>query len=218
MSYDFFVDFRIEEKEDVDELTSCSGKYIEVKEPMARILLLNTTFATNEELIVYAKVGEKNTPAGLKAIIHSNGNYNDSMVCKLSMLDFLKINYSIDISNLPKGSWLLEFQLTLKHPFISRDDIPFYIIENPMRKDKVFGIPVTSAMAWKGNLRWTMMKVHLEPKVNNPEDFANVRYQHTLLFGTEKGMEEMANGWTKYLDEICPRAKAIYRNKVMYGL
>jgi CRISPR-associated protein Cmr2 len=213
MSYDFYVDFQIKNKQDVDNLTQGSGRFAEIKDVLSRVMLLNTVFA-RENLKDYAKVGGRNSPMSLKALIHSNGNYNDYLKCKLSEFNLLGINMPVEISDLPKGSWVLEFPITLKKPSISRDDVPLYIIENPVRKDKVFGVPFISAMAWKGNLRWTMMKIHLEPKANNPEEFAEIRYQHTLLFGTEKGMEEVAKGWTKYLDELCPDARESYRTKL----
>ena len=143
--------------------------------------------------------------------IGSNGNYDDYLQCKLSELDLLGINSPVDLSSLPKGSWVLEFPITLAKPFISKDDIPFYIIENPVRKDRVFGVPFVSAMAWKGNLRWTMMKVFLEPNASNPDEFAQIRFRYTLLFGTEKGWEETI-GWTKYLDKLCREAKEKYEN------
>jgi CRISPR-associated protein Cmr2 len=232
MSYDFFIDFQIERenpaksKKEIDELTTGSGKYAEVKDILSRINLLTTVYGVKCKLPdkknrlnkidpeVYAKVGEGDSPSGLKALIHSNGNYNDYIAYKLSELNLLGINISPDISSLPEGSWLIEFPITIAKPFISKDDVPLYIIENPVRKDKVFAIPFTSAMAWKGNLRWTMMKVHLEPIVDEPEKFAETRFQHTLLFGTEKGMEEKAKGWTKYLDELCPSAKELYQIKL----
>ena len=227
MIYDFYVNFHIQEKNDVDNLVSGSGKYSEVTDVFSRIMLLITSFGVKENFPdrrdrpnkikpdVYAKVGEREYSSGLKSLIHSNGNYNDQLqCCKLSELNLLGINSSPDISTLPKGSFIIEFPITLAKPFISRDDTPLYIIENPIRKDKVFGIPFTSAMSWKGNLRWTMMKIYLEPKANDPEKFVKVRFWHTLLFGTEKGMEEMAKGWTKYLDELCPNVKDIYRNKL----
>lgn len=227
MSYDFFVDFRIKSKQDADNLTSGSGRYAEITDVLSRIMLLNTAFGLKSKFPdrrdrpdridpeVYAKVGEGDYPSGLKALIHSNGNYNDYIGFKLSEINSLGINLSPDISALPEGSWIIEFPLTLAKPFISKDDIPLYIIENPVRKDKVFGVPFTSAMAWKGNLRWTMMKIFLEPEANNPDRFAEGRLRHTLLFGTEKGMmQETAKGWTKYLDELCPKAKESYRTKL----
>jgi len=213
MIYDFYASFQIENREDINSLTTGSGKYAEIRDVLSRIILLMTAFKT-ENLKDYAKAGEGNYPMGLKALIHSNGNYNDYLQYKLSELSLLGINSPVDLSSIPKGSWILEFPITLAKPFISKDDIPFYIIENPVRKDRVFGVPFTSAMAWKGNLRWTMMKVHLEPKANNPDEFAEIRFKHTLLFGTEKGMEDEAKGWTEYLDNLCPRAKEKYRNKL----
>jgi CRISPR-associated protein Cmr2 len=213
MSHDFYVDFRIQSKEDIGQLTSGSRKYGELTDVLSRIMALLSAFE-KEEFRNYAKAGDRNKPSGLKSLIHSNGNYNDQLRYKLSEVKLLGIDSSIDISELPHGSWIIEFPIILKKPFISKDDVPLYIIENPVRKDKVFGVPFTSSMAWKGSLRWTMMKSHLEPVVNDPSKFAEIRYQHTLLFGTEKGMEEMAKGWTKYLDDLCPNAKEAYRSKL----
>jgi CRISPR-associated protein Cmr2 len=211
MIYDFYASFQIENKEDIDNLTNGSEKYSDVRDVLSRTILLVSAYKI-ENLKDYAKVGERNNPMGLKALIHSNGNYNDYLQCKLSELSLLGINSPVDLSSLPKGSWVLEFPITLAKPFISKDDIPFYIIENPVKKDKVFGVPFISAMAWKGNLRWTMMKVFLEPTADNPDKFTQIRFRHTFLFGTEKGWEEKSKGWAKYLDSLCPNAKERYEN------
>ncbi|RLG20787.1 CRISPR-associated protein [Candidatus Micrarchaeota archaeon] len=231
MIYDFYASFQIEtenlakSKKEIDELTTGSGKYSEISVVLTRIMLLTTVFAIEGKLPdrkdrpnridpdVYAKVGEGEYPTGLKALIHSNENYNDYLRCKLSELSFLGINSPIDLSSLPKGSWVLEFPITLAKPFMSKDDIPFSIIENPVRKDRVFGVPFISAMAWKGNLRWVMMKILLEPNADEPDEFAQIRFLHTLLFGTEKGWGE-TKSWTDYLDNLCPGAKEQYRNLI----
>ncbi len=210
--YDFYAQFRIKNEEEVDDLAKSFGKYSEIRDARSRIMLLNTALS-NEKVKDYAKVGERNRPSGLKALIHSGGNYNDYIACKLSELYLLGINSSIEISALPKGSWVIEFPITLAKPFISKDDVSLYIIENPVRKDKVFGIPFISPMSWKGNLRWAIMKIHLEPMINNPDKFAEIRLRHTLLFGTEKGIEDTPKGWAKCLDGLCPSAKELYRNK-----
>ncbi|MGQ9638452.1 MAG: RAMP superfamily CRISPR-associated protein [Thermodesulfobacteriota bacterium] len=207
-------------------MTRGSGRYSEITDIFSKILILNTTYAVEGKLpdkrdrpgkidpVVYATVGEGYYSFGLKAFIHSNGKFNDSITSKLSEIHLLGIDLSPDISSLPKGSWLIEFPITLAKPFIAKDDVPLYIIENPVRKDKVFAVPFTSALAWKGNLRWTMMKVHLEPNVKDPSKFTEIRFQHTLLFGTEKGMEEEPKGWSRYLDGLCPEAGEQYRNKL----
>jgi len=220
--HDFYVNFRVERKEDVNNLTSGLGKYTEIKDVLSRVMLLSTAYGVREKFLdrkgkpklkpdVYAKIGERE-PTGLKALIHSKKNYNNHLDCKLSMLNLVGVNEVIDVKVLPTGGWVLEFLITLEKAFISQDDVPFYIIDNPVKKEKVFGVPITSSTTWKGNLRWTMMKVLLEPKKNNAEEFAEVRFRHTLLFGTEKGWGENPSAWTNYLDIICPGAKKKYRD------
>jgi CRISPR-associated protein Cmr2 len=229
--YDFYAHFQVntaegaKAREDINNLTRGSGRYAEISDVASRVMLLSTAFAVRPGLPdrkgrtekidaeVYAKVGEGDSASGLKALTHSNRNFNGYIACQLSRLHLLGIDTSIDISQLPAGSWLIEFPVTLAKPFISRDDVSLYIIENPVRKDKVFGAPLTSAMAWKGNLRWAMMKVLLEPKASSPEEFAETRFRHTLLFGTEKGMEERHTGWADYLDNLCAGAKEKYQEK-----
>lgn len=216
-NYDFYSNFQIEEKEDVDNLVNNlkrgKGKYSDVADVLSRIMILSTALH-KDGIKDYARVGDRRPPSsGLKAIIHSN-DYNNFLVDRLSCLSTLGIITTPDISSFPKGSWIIEFPITLAKPYISRDDAPLYIIENPIRKDKVFGIPFISAMAWKGNLRWTMMKRHLESLANEPDNFAKKRLRHTFLFGTEKGMEDSPKGWAKYLDELCPNGKESYRDKL----
>jgi len=95
MIYDFYANFQIEgeklakSKEEINELTVGSGKYSEVRDILARVVLLTTAYAVKGKLPdrkerpdkidpdVYAKVGEGDYPMGLKALTHSNGNYND---------------------------------------------------------------------------------------------------------------------------------------------
>jgi len=231
MIYDFYATFQIERKEptkgkkEINDLTGCSGKYSEITDVLSRIMLLTTAYAIKGKIPdrknrpnriapdVYAKVGERDRSAGLKALIHLNGAYNIYLQCKLSKLSDLGINSPIDSSPLPKGSWILEFPITLSSPFMSKGDISFYIIENPVRKSKIFGIPFTSAMAWKGNLRWAMMKVSLEPAANCPNKYARIRFRHMLLFGTEKGWKE-EKSWNDYLNKLCSNAKERYENMI----
>jgi len=114
---------------------------------------------------------------------------------------------SPDLSALPPGSWFLQFTFTLAKPWISKDDDPFYVAEsvNPVRKDKVFKVPMMSAASWKGLLRWTAMHICLALQKDrlSPEEFAQERLVQTLLFGDEKGEE---TGETKdfagYLDKL----------------
>jgi len=58
-----------------------------------------------------------------------------------------------DLANLPEYSFFLYLPFTLAAPYLSKDDEPFYIHENPVRKESVFHIPMVSATGWKGALR-----------------------------------------------------------------
>jgi len=60
-----------------------------------------------------------------------------------------------DFSHLPDSSWFgLDVKFTLQTPWYSKDDRAFHLLDNPVRKDRVFGVPFMSAAAWKGLLRW----------------------------------------------------------------
>lgn len=72
---------------------------------------------------------------------------------------FSKINSSSEIflgGNIPDKRWFgMEFSFNLLSPWFSKDDREFYFIDNPVRKDRLFGVPFMSASAWKGLLRWS---------------------------------------------------------------
>lgn len=54
---------------------------------------------------------------------------------------------------LPRYSFALELRFELARPYLSQDDDAFYIIDNPVRKDKVFKVPFVAPTSWKGSLR-----------------------------------------------------------------
>ena len=58
----------------------------------------------------------------------------------------------IDLISLPSCSFGLQFTFTLARSYISKDDSPFYIIDNPIVRDKVFRLPMVRPTNWKGNL------------------------------------------------------------------
>lgn len=60
---------------------------------------------------------------------------------------------SIDLGRLPLGSWLLKIRFRLLSPWFSRGLNDFYIIDNPILRDRVFKVPVCPASTWKGALR-----------------------------------------------------------------
>ena len=65
-----------------------------------------------------------------------------------------------DLSCLPEHSFFLYVPFTLAAPYISQDDEPFYVHENPVRKDHVIRVPIVGSTSWKGSfraaLRWAL--------------------------------------------------------------
>jgi CRISPR-associated protein Cmr2 len=60
-----------------------------------------------------------------------------------------------NFKNLPDPFWLgISVSFKLETPWYSKDDRPFHIMDNPVRKDRLFGVPFMSAASWKGILRW----------------------------------------------------------------
>jgi CRISPR-associated protein Cmr2 len=86
----------------------------------------------------------------------------------------------IDLTLLPPYSFVLQFAFTLAQPYISRDEQDFYIIPNPVRKDRVFNLPYVASTSWKGSLRAAL---------GQPGDQAE-KDLIVHLFGNEKGVED----------------------------
>ncbi|MBL7184306.1 MAG: hypothetical protein ISS50_07630 [Anaerolineae bacterium] len=112
---------------------------------------------------------------------------------------------------LPRYSFVLELHFELARPYLSRDDDAFYIIDNPVRKDKVFKVPFVAPTSWKGSLRAAATQGLLvvfagllptEPPTNRTERenlLAKLwpeRAQRVVLFGNEKQNDaDFLNRW-----------------------
>lgn len=99
-----------------------------------------------------------------------------------------------DLSEMPSPSWIgLEVSFMLQTPWYSKDDRPFHVLHNPVRKDRVFGVPFMSAASWKGMLRWSSRMVaglygHLEEHQGTLDGWTDPGWI-LHLFGNEKGEE-----------------------------
>jgi hypothetical protein len=54
------------------------------------------------------------------------------------------------VGDLPRGSATLVLRFQLTSPLLTKDDDPFYLFDNPVRRDHLFGVPYLSAAAIKG--------------------------------------------------------------------
>ena len=221
MSYDLYVELGGNTQQDVDALVNGNLHGFPIPDVAARIQLLAGIAARNESIKEYAISGDRKGGGGYKSLVHNqipnNTKYAKELIKPaLRQLQLLGLDGSTpDFNLLPPGSWFLQFTFTLAKPWISKDDDPFYVTEsvNPVRKDKVFKVPMMSAASWKGLLRWTLMHTRLALKKDElePIKFAQERFVQTLLFGDEQGEEPAhAKGFAKYVNALKPEARAEY--------
>ena len=94
-------------------------------------------------------------------------------------------------SILPEGAVLLEFEFLLEKKLISRDDSVFYPNDNPIRKDRVFRVPMMPGSGWKGSLRAAAIDNLLLS--SQGKDHASRRVLIDI-FGDEKGEDQPDRG------------------------
>lgn len=105
----------------------------------------------------------------------------------------LKLDADSD-APLHKGWLAFEIHFKLCTPWYSKDDRPFHVLDNPVRKDRVFGVPYMSAASWKGLLRWACrmqagLQEHLQQHGGKMNDWSDPDWV-IHLFGNEKGEQE----------------------------
>ncbi|MFN3742950.1 MAG: RAMP superfamily CRISPR-associated protein [Anaerolineales bacterium] len=91
------------------------------------------------------------------------------------------------------ANWFgLQVEFELLTPWYSKDDRVFHVLDNPVRKDRVFGVPFMSAASWKGMLRWACrMQEGLREHLEEGKKFEEWKEPDWILhlFGNEKGEE-----------------------------
>lgn len=227
MSYDLYVDLSGNSQDEVRSLVAGNHRGLRVQDVAARIRLLTGFAAQNSSIRDYVVGGDRTHGGGYKSLVHAKDAAKHAPYAKELIAPELKylaalglLGPSLDlIKELPVGSWFLQFTFTLAKPWISKDDDPFYVAEsvNPVRKDKVFKVPMMSAASWKGLLRWTTTRIRLVENKDqmSDEQFAAGRFRQSLLFGDEKGEEPgEAKDFAAYLGSLKPTARELYRRKV----
>jgi len=219
--YDFYSEYEIKNPRDVVELTKGEGKFSEIEDKYSKIELL-TNALRNGYLKPFAQTGSLTGKfrnkykryegkGGLKRITHDSSDYDNYASQQFEIMKeigLIKRDPLLDC--LLKGSFFLKLEFTLERPFLSADDVSLYIIDNPLRKEKVFKVPIVSPMSWKGNLRNAMVKIFLRDQVElSNEEFAEERLNLSLLFGTEKGVEDDTS-LAQYVRMLRPDAHLLY--------
>ena len=98
----------------------------------------------------------------------------------------------LSLDPLPSGSFSIQFTFALRRPYLSLDEQSFYIIENPVRRDHVFGVPMVAPSSWKGCLRAALREIASERAV--------------WLCGHEKGSDDFRAGRLQFFPTFFHRA------------
>ena len=99
-----------------------------------------------------------------------------------------------DFSYLPSPDWLgFQVDFDLLTSWYSKDDRILHVLDNPVRKEWIFGVPFMAGSSWKGMLRW-VFRMHLKltgpEKETDNEKIEQARAWELHLFGNEKGEEK----------------------------
>ena len=196
MNSDFYLNYEISDTAHIDLCVNGRGEFSGITDWYSRCKLLADCIA-NDPLKKYARSGNKvNDPKGHKAIILYK--YNKLIEDQITNLKTLGIySPAINIEYLPQFSFFIQFCFQLETPYLSRDDEEFYICENPIKKDKVFKVPMVSASTWKGVLRSVAERSCLPDQLiylfgnerNESEDFKKGRLHFYPTFFNKIGLE-----------------------------
>lgn len=69
------------------------------------------------------------------------------------------------LPKLPRFSWYISLPVRLMKPFTSRDDREMHVLDNPICREWILGMPMIRPSTWKGNLRWMANISGLDPVV-----------------------------------------------------
>jgi len=107
---------------------------------------------------------------------------------------------TVDLTVLPDYTLFIQFRFRLAGAYLSKDERAFFLIDNPLRRDKLSQLPYVTPTSWKGSLRAALHQLQynaVHPAVQRllgnakgeTEDFAAGRLQFYPSFFTEQGVE-----------------------------
>src|SRR6266545_1019738 len=117
-----------------------------------------------------------------------------------------------DAADLPPLSFLLCVPFRLQKPYLSKDERDFYLLDNLMRREKIFQTPMLASTSWKGALRgvmvqqlaewWCSLSEESRNERSKRKEFVAKRVQSGRLFGTERDVQVNDSRCKRYLDKM----------------
>lgn len=136
----------------------------------------------------------------------------DNTVISTIQSEFQFLPKCSDLDRLPSLSFMLHIPFKLRKPYLSKDDRAFHLLDNPVRKDKVFQTPMVASTSWKGALHnaivqhlaewWCNLDEPTKHSRSHRKEFVAKRVSLVRLFGTEKGVQIDDKKLESYLDNF----------------
>lgn len=120
-----------------------------LSDPAARIAIVTQAIATPHRERV--RSGIRGQPSGYRRWVAQAQAFireRRALMEQLGLLPALP-----DLAQLPLHTWVMHIPFTLRQPYLSKDDRIFHLLDNPVKKEWVFDVPMLAASGWKGAFR-----------------------------------------------------------------
>ncbi|MGQ9482833.1 MAG: RAMP superfamily CRISPR-associated protein, partial [Chloroflexus sp.] len=119
-------------------------------DPSARLEVLAQAMVTGQQ--EYARSGSRQQIGGYAYWVrHAATRFLNRQLQDMRTLGLQPI--SPDLRCFPALSFAIRLPFQLQTPYLSKDDRLFHILDNPVRKEWLFHVPMVAASSWKGALR-----------------------------------------------------------------
>ncbi len=203
MSYEWHTEFalRFRERQDLKDVVKGRNRFAPVRDLYARLQLLAQSVADSDWNTAAKSLSEREerpprrgkveipyTYQRLTLRYHDRPDhtryteYSRRQMREYATLGFMTPRLTeADLALLPRFSFFLHIPFTLAAPYLSKDDEPFYVHENPVRKEHVLRVPMMGSTSWKGAFR-AALRYRLQAEDKDP--------RIVRLLGNPKGAEE----------------------------
>ncbi len=193
-----------------------------ITDPAARLMILAQAMLSTH--LERARSGTRNQSGGYR--FWAERHAPDFLHARWELMQALDLEPNLpDLSFLPPNVWAIQIPFTLRKPYLSKDDTTFHLLDNPVRKEKIFQVPMVAAPGWKGALRaamshqlvswWRSLDSDAQQQCSYRQQFVRRRLQLARLFGNEKGVQTDDSSFEAFLDTCGGERQArIYRRFV----
>ncbi|MBN1921645.1 MAG: hypothetical protein JW892_10400 [Anaerolineae bacterium] len=175
MSYEWHVDYALQpnDKQDLQDLVDGKGEFETITDLYTRLRLLAQSVSDSNWNTDAKSWSKRETRPNVRGKVEIPCSYQKltlryhdhpqqtsyTQYIQTQMEAYATVGFvtprldKADITILPEHSCFLYIPFTLAEPYLSKDDVPFYVHENPVCKECVLRTPIVKSTSWKGAFR-----------------------------------------------------------------